>query len=407
MKLFSFKRLAGAGIALTASALLAGCSILGGSSVHQAQGTEAPAAPAVNVMKIQKQSIGDPLEFAAEVESSAQFQLNAEASGTVEKLFKQRGDFVKAGDAIVQIRSTDLEQRKRDGSLALQKAQSDLSRAKSENRVELAKMNEAVAAASRNYNKMRNDYDKGLVSRSELDEAQKQLSSSQADLKVLRQQSASNEESLSLAVQDAKQALQDIDDMNSTLVVKSPANGVLSQLSVEEGATVMSGYSIGLVEKLDPVKVSSFIPTEALPFVKGKTKLAYYTQDQSQAKTGTISYLANLIDPETREYEINMDIPNADYSLQPGMQVRVQLTSAADQVVLAVPTRSVRTEGGESYVFAIQNDRVVKRAVKLGRVSEPLQEVLSGLRENDLVVVSGPGNLRDQDAVKWTLVQNQ
>jgi HlyD family secretion protein len=94
-------------------------------------------------------------------------------------------------------------------------------------------------------------------------------------------------------------------------------------------------------------------------------------------------------------------------SLQPGMKVRVQLTNEEEQVVVAIPTRAIFQEGDKTYVFVVKGDQVEKRRIELGRLNEPLQEVLSGVKEKELLVISGQTQLKNNEKVQWTLVQGQ
>jgi HlyD family secretion protein len=114
-----------------------------------------------------------------------------------------------------------------------------------------------------------------------------------------------------------------------------------------------------------------------------------------------------LIDPVTKAYELNVEFSNADMSLLPGTIVRVQLTDEQEQVVIAIPTRAIYQENGETFVFLVSGDLVEKRTIELGRLNEPLQEVLSGVKEKELLVISGNNQLKNNEKVQWTLVQGQ
>jgi HlyD family secretion protein len=189
--------------------------------------------------------------------------------------------------------------------------------------------------------------------------------------------------------------------------VKAPANGVLSQMPIEMGMTLLAAAQVGIVEKLDTVKIKADLSLEAANIVRGKKELSYYTTDQSQQLKGKVSYLATLIDPVTKAYELNVEFPNADMSLLPGTIVRVQLTDEQEQVVIAIPTRAIYQENGETFVFLVRGDLVEKRTIELGRLNEPLQEVLSGVKEKELLVISGNNQLKNNEKVQWTLVQGQ
>jgi HlyD family secretion protein len=405
---FSFRRLTFVGILSLGLALLAGCSL----SKVPAQASEQKTSQQeqikmVKVMEINKQKIGDPLELGAEVESSAQLQVNTVVSGAVEQIFKKRGDIVKQGEVILRINSKGLDQQKEVGVIALQNAQAKLDRTKKENNLSIFKMNENLAAMTRALNKMKNDYDQGLITKEELDDKNKQLSNARVELNVTKEQQVLSVNELRQQVNDAQKLLQKNIQAFDYMDVKAPANGVLSLMPIEMGMTLQAGAQVGIVEKLDTVKIRADLSLEAANIVRGKKELTYYTTDQSQQLKGKVSYLAPLIDPVTKAYELNLELPNADMSLQPGMKVRVQLTNEEEQVVVAVPTRAIFQEGDVTYVYVVNGDQVEKRKIVLGRLNEPLQEVLSGVKEKELLVISGQNQLKNNEKVQWTLVQGQ
>jgi HlyD family secretion protein len=405
---FSFRRLTAVGILSLGLALLTGCSLSKAPAQASEQETsQQQQIKTVKVMEINKQKIGDPLELVAEVESSARLQVNTVVSGAVEQIFKKRGDIVKEGEVILRMNSKELEQQKAEGVIALQNAQAKLDRTKQENTLSIFKMNENLAAMTRSINKMKNDYDQGLITKDELDEKNKQLRNARVELNVLKEQQVISVNELKQQINDAQKLLQENIQAFKYVDVKAPANGVLSLMPIDMGMTLQAGAQVGIVEKLDTVKIRADLSFEAASIVRGKKELTYYTTDQSQQLKGKVSYLATLIDPVTKAYELDVELPNADMSLQPGMKVRVQLTNEEEQVVVAVPTRAIYQEGESNYVFVVNGDQVEKRRIELGRLNEPLQEVLSGVKEKELLVISGQNQLKNNEKVKWTLVQGQ
>ncbi len=98
---------------------------------------------------------------------------------------------------------------------------------------------------------------------------------------------------------------------------------------------------------------------------------------------------------QNKTFTLELEVPNADGALQPGARVMVQLTSDAEQQVVAVPTLSIVREESATYVFVQQGDQYQKRQVKLGRINGSYQEVLEGVKEGDQLVVTGQHTLKD------------
>jgi HlyD family secretion protein len=299
----SFRRLTAVGILSLGLAFLTGCSLSKvPAQASQLETSQQQQIKMVKVIEINKQKIGDPLELVAEVESSAQLQVNTVVSGAVEQIFKKRGDIVKKGEVILRINSKELEQQKEIGVIALQNAQAKLDRTIKESALSIFKMNENLAAMTSSINKMKNDYDEGLITKEELDDKNKLLRDARVELNVLKEQQVISVNELKQQVNDAQKLLQKNIQAFKYVDVKAPANGVLSIMPIDMGMTLQAGAQVGIVEKLDTVKIRADLSLEAASIVRGKKELSYYTTDQSKQLKGKISYLATLIDPVTKAY---------------------------------------------------------------------------------------------------------
>lgn len=120
---------------------------------------------------------------------------------------------------------------------------------------------------------------------------------------------------------------------------------------------------------------------------------------------GELTYIADRLEPESRTVRARVDLPNPDRRLKPGMFGRVVLSASADQTgppAITVPRTAVQrggtpSEGAQSIVFVqTAPGRFERREVLLGRITDELAEVVSGLAEGDEVVTAGAFLLRSQ-----------
>jgi len=377
----------------------------------------------VKVTKIINQKIADPLKRPADVQSSVQFEIIAKAAGDIEQILKKRGDMVREGEVIVRLNSGDAKFQKDNASLAVKTAQDAIQRAK-ENSVivikskkqelstSIQKMEKALADLQRNYNKMRNDYDVGLVTRNQLYQTEVELNNIRMDLDQLKQKQNTQEPSASLSdletqLKYAQNSLKQIEQSMTYLEVKAPVSGILTELSLEPGMTLQMGNKVGLIQKLDPIIIKAYLTEEQAKLVRDKTELTYYLPDTTQKYKGKVSFLSKVIDPEMKAYEINLDVPNKEMALKPGMKLWIQLTNDEDQIALTVPTYSVVKDGDNAFVFVLMGDSVEKRKIQPGRLNEPNQEVLQGVKAGEMVVVSSINQLKDKEKVQWIAVKEQ
>jgi membrane fusion protein (multidrug efflux system) len=115
--------------------------------------------------------------------------------------------------------------------------------------------------------------------------------------------------------------------------------------------------------------------------------------------TGRIARVSPVLDPTTRTAPIEIEIPNADYRLKPGMYARVNVSTGTKKDALVVPSNAVVDLGGRRGVFQPQNDTAVFRVIQVGLEQPDVIEVVGGLTENETVITTGASALRDGDRV--------
>ena len=390
-------------------AVAAGCS---SGQAEQPAAVQEQTVKTVRVQTVTKQSIGDPIEQVADVAPVVQLDVIAKASGDVKEIVKKRGDTVSAGDVILRLDNTDaliqkqkLELQLTSSIQALNKARKDLEDGKREMANSVTKMEQSLQDVTKAYNKARNDYDEGLITKQQLEQAETQWKNLTMDLELLKQKQQTLLTSDSLAqletqVESARLAMVELERALSHYEVKAPVSGILTELPVVEGMTLQAGMKVAHIQQMDPILLKAKLTENAAQLVRGKQELVYYVPGENIRGQAKITYLSDSMDAMSKSYELELEVANPDHALKPGMRVQVQLTAEDEQIVPAIPTLSVVREAGETYVFVLVGDTVEKRKVELGRLNGLIQEVLSGVKEGEQLVVSGQNQLNDKEKVQ-------
>lgn len=375
-------------------------------------GSQQQQAKTVNVSKVQKQLMGDIPKASADLTSALQSDVTVKSGGTVEKLLKKRGDRVAKGEVILTLSSPELHMHKERAALAVTSAVQAIEKAKRDavnGRKELAnsilKTETELAAGTKQYNKLRNDYDVGLADKAQVEQAELKLKTLRMDLELLRmRQSAAEAEpslaSLELQLKNAQLTLQQMEQALESLQVKAAMDGVLAELAVEEGMELASGAVIGHTVNLDRLTAKVTLNEEAAKLVKAKRELTLEVPGSTVTVKAGIRYLSALMNPQTKGYELNLELDNTAMGLMPGTKVLVRLAEAEEQMAVAVPSFSIIREAEAAYIFVVSGETAEKRKVELGRLQEPLQEIVSGVQAGELIVTSGQTLLKDRDSVK-------
>jgi Cu(I)/Ag(I) efflux system membrane fusion protein len=184
-----------------------------------------------------------------------------------------------------------------------------------------------------------------------------------------------------------------------TLVLNAPANGIVVEKMVVEGARIMPGMDVYRIADLSRVWVEGEVFEKDLSLVQlGQEAKVSFEAYPGDVFTGRITYVYPTVSVESRTGRIRIELANADQRLRPGMYARVELESAPGREALMIPRSAVHFTGERSLVFVRGADGVLNhREVTTGLVADGYIEVLAGLAEGD-VVVSSANFLIDAEA---------
>ena len=178
--------------------------------------------------------------------------------------------------------------------------------------------------------------------------------------------------------------------------VEAPLSGIVAKTYLDQGDSVSPQIPIAVIANMDEVKVKIEIPEVDYPKLKlGQVAEIKVDAYPDREFTGKLSKLSALVDPNTRTATAEITIPNPDHLLIPGMFARISLL-VGEHKALVVPRDAVlRLPGtGVYYCFMVEGKKARKVFVELGIRENNWQEVKKGLKEGDLVILSGQGILK-------------
>jgi RND family efflux transporter MFP subunit len=143
-----------------------------------------------------------------------------------------------------------------------------------------------------------------------------------------------------------------------------------------------------------------------VPRVRVGTPVAVRVASLNRTFAGKVARFTSQVQLSTRTMDTEVDVPNPALLLKPGMYAEASLILEQRDDVLAIPIQAVNLgDQKKSTVFLVTADKQIEeRPVKLGIETSTKVEVLSGISENDLVVVSGRGGIRPGEHVEPKIV---
>ncbi|GAA0720240.1 efflux RND transporter periplasmic adaptor subunit [Dokdonella soli] len=191
------------------------------------------------------------------------------------------------------------------------------------------------------------------------------------------------------------------------ITVTAPQDGVVSELSVREGATVTAGSPLLRLNGLDPVWIDAAIPESQTGRVAaGDAVTAEVPAFPGTSFKGTIEAVLPDLDTVTRTQTARIVMANPQGRLAPGMFAKVAITPSASAEQLLVPSEAVIATGTRQVVIVDAGQgRFRAQEVRIGDEGDGNSVVLDGLHDGETVVLSGQFLIDSEASLTGTLAR--
>jgi RND family efflux transporter MFP subunit len=196
--------------------------------------------------------------------------------------------------------------------------------------------------------------------------------------------------------------------LDDTKVV-APFSGFVAEKRLEVGASVSSqaaatsnaSIAILTLQDIDPVKVQVEVPERDVARIR-PGNVVRVTSDAYPGRrfSGRVARVVHALDPRTRTMGIEVDIPNPENLLKPGMYARIDLVVEVRADALLLPLEVLTGAEGRPTVLVVRDGKVATATVELGPTEGPHVQVVKGLSPDAEVIVQGKELVRDGMAVK-------
>jgi len=288
--------------------------------------------------------------------------VKAKVAGDVRQIAVREGESVRAGQVVASIDTADLESRLIDRIGAMESARAQL----------------ALAEKTRGMNvRLLNDK---FISQNAFDSAESSFNVAQGNVKSAEAQ-----------VQLARNALKDAQAI-------APLSGIVAKRHVQPGEKVAMEAPLVTIVDLVELEVQALVPAVDVPELTIGMPVELTVDGFGERRfTGRVERINPATEPGTRAILVYVKLPNSDATLRAGMFTTGRITLAASAPAPTLPTAAIRTEAGQSYVWAIDNGKLVKRIVLLGRRDEVTgrTEIKTALAPSLPVLAGKFDNLKD------------
>lgn len=328
----------------------------------------APSAPGllelstVDVATVGMQVLSRSLPLSGSVSPFIQATVKSKVSGEVEQVTVREGQDVRQGDVIARVAPRNLQAQYDREMAAVEKARADLT---------LAELNR---------DKNRAMLEQRYISQNTYESTESAYAGAAANLKLAQAQ--------------ARLARIDLEDA----VIRAPFDGTVARRLVQPGEKVASDSSIVALVDLRQMLLEAALPAADIPGVKVGQKVRFNVSGFGDREfRGEVQRINPVAADGSRAIMIYVAVANPDRALKGGMFATGELTLQATDPVLAIPQPALREEAGVTFVYALADGKIARKAVTLAPSAkgEPYVEVRKGLALGDQVIVADIG--RDKE----------
>lgn len=294
--------------------------------------------PKVRLLQVSKRDVPQTADFTATVQPEVKNNITSQSPGRIRKLMVEVGDNVKKGQKLAQMDDANL-----------------------------ANIRTQIANYRTTYNRVSELYEVGGSSQQDMDNAKLQLDVAEINLKNLEE--------------------------NTYLV--SPIEGIVTARNYDEGDMYNGQVPVFTVMQINPVKLLINVSESYYAKVKKDMKVdVKFDVFGDEVFEGTVNLIYPIIDEMTRTFTVEINLPNKDLRVRPGMFGRVAINFGVENRVV-VPDRAIvkQAGSGERFVYVYKNGKVSMNRVELGRRMDTEYELISGVESGSQVVVAGQARL--------------
>jgi len=395
-------------------------AVLAASSCKRSENAEARAAtpelPTVAVAKVVTEDLSHALVLTAEFKPFQEVDVMAKVAGYIKHINVDVGDRVKQGQLLAVLEIPEMADDQARAKAAVDRSEAEVAR----ERDELRRAQSAHEISHLGYQRLSAVIEKkpGLVAQQEIDDArgrdlvaEAQISAAQSALAAAKEQ---------VAVNGAE--LKKVQTLFDYTKVTAPFTGVVTKRYADTGSMIQAGTA-SQTQAMPVVRLSENsllrlilpVPESAVPTVHIGQQVEVRVPTLNRVFPGRVARFADKVSLATRTMDTEVDVPNPNLVIIPGMYAEVNLTLQRRNAVLAIPVTAVdlaAAEGGDAapggpragtsgQVMVVTTDNQLQvRRVMLGLETAMKVEVRSGLSAGEMVVIGSRASLRDGQRVR-------
>ena len=363
----------------------------------------------VNVVKVTRGDLNATVSASGQFQPNTMVTIRPDSNMPTRKIVKimvVEGQRVRTGQPLAEIESAGLDLTLKSDVANLQSARVKLNNLKAKPadmdlaaaQAALTQAQVAVATQQENYDSVKALSDKGLASRNQVSDAERQLASAKDSYDASRlsyenTKAQSQEDVISAqeaVVAQADYAMQMAKLILDSTVIRSPMNGMVAEVLVNVGDLVSPSTAIATVVDPDPMWLLAQVNENDMAQVKVGQKAAVTLSSspdvQLAGKVTQIDQHAQVVS-NVSVFSATIEVPNHDGSILWGMNADAEISVLSLKNVLTLPSSAIKANRGSPQVTIMDGGRLVAWDVQSGATDGTRTQIVAGLDEGQEVVL--------------------
>ncbi len=367
--------------------------------------TRGTDAKQVEVQEVEYKLIKSSILASGTLAYREQVQLRSEVIGQVTELHVEEADQVKKGDPVITLEPKTYQAQVEQAEARVRIQQ-----------IAIERQRLLIKTLADRFKRQKSMFSQKLIDEDSYEALESELALAKVDLRSLQE---------SLA--QSRAALDQTEELLSKTRIKSPIDGLVIQVDIKEGETVIAGTmnipGATMMVIADPSETLTEVQVDEADIAQvreGQKADIYSAAYPDTPLSGTIQSIATTArqtpGQASLSFLVKILLDEQDTMvIRPGMSVRADIYTQSSEETLAVPVQAVlydedvdeqdkdKEKAEQTYVFVMEDGKAVRRDIEIGISSDSDQEITSGLKEGELVI-SGPfrvlRNMNDGDEVE-------
>jgi RND family efflux transporter MFP subunit len=348
-------------------------------------GRGGPAAPGgarvqtVHTDVVSTGQISERVALTGSLRAKEQVDVSPKLAGRLVSILVDTGHQVARGALIAQIEDDEIRQQVERSKASIAVVEATIAQREAElgnARAELERKKQLVEA--------------GLLSRIELDALEMRHRVAHSQVELARAQKRQSEAER-----------RELDIRQSQTRIYSPISGLVAKRHAHPGAMTNPGTPIVTVVSASPMVIEAKASERDIARVKRGLPVTITVDSlPGQRFTGRVMRISPMLDAQTRNGLVEIEIPNRDGTLKGEMFVRVELALGSSRETTLLPRDALVYRGDQPGVYVIESEKAKFIALETGLTQEDKVEVISGLKAGDTVITRGSNLIKEGDRIR-------